>query len=62
MADKEALAGGKRSDISVVAEDKNWRDYVKKEINSADAWSKDWGFLASGVIEGKYSKIGLSLL
>jgi len=55
MAEKDgALAAGKRNDITVVAEDKNWRDYVSKELKSADAWSKDWGFLAGGVIEGKY--------
>ena len=54
MADKDVqITAGKRNDITVVAEDKNWRDYVGKELKSADAWSKDWGFLASGAIEGK---------
>ena len=41
----------KRSDITVVAQDKNWRDYISKEIKSADEWNKDWGFLAAGKIE-----------
>lgn len=54
MAEKDVqLTAGKRNDITVVAEDKNWRDYVGKELKSADNWSKDWGFLAGGVIEGK---------
>lgn len=41
----------KRSDITVVAQDKNWRDYISKEIKSADEWNKDWGFLTGGKIE-----------
>ena len=54
MAEKEAvLTTSKRNDITVVAEDKNWRDYVSKELKSADNWGKDWGFLVSGAIEGK---------
>lgn len=54
MAEKDVqLTAGKRNDITVVAEDKNWRDYVNKEIKSADAWTNDWGFLAGGVLEGK---------
>ena len=54
MAEKDVqITAGKRNDITVVAEDKNWRDYVSKELKSADAWSKDWGFLAAGSLEGK---------
>jgi hypothetical protein len=54
MAEKDAvLTTTKRNDITVVAEDKNWRDYVGKELKSADNWGKDWGFLVSGAIEGK---------
>ena len=48
MAEIEAK---KRTDITVVAQDKNWRDYVSKELTSADKWTQDWGFLAGGKIE-----------
>ena len=51
MAQEVQVTAGKRTDISVVAEDKNWRDYVSKELKSADTWQKDWGFLSSGVLE-----------
>ena len=43
----------KRNDISVVAEDKNWRSYIANELNCAERWHNDWGFLAAGAIEGK---------
>ena len=35
MADKkdEPVTGGKRTDITVVAEDKNWRSYVANELS-----------------------------
>ena len=46
MAEKEVeITKGKRSDLSVVAEDKNWRSYVANELNCAERWHKDWGFL-----------------
>jgi hypothetical protein len=41
----------KRNDMTVVAEDKNWRDYIAKELKSADNWEQDWGFLSSGKLE-----------
>lgn len=44
------LITGKKKDITVVAEDKNWRSYVANEIKGADNWNTDWGFL---VAEGK---------
>jgi len=55
MADKDAqvTTGGKRNEISVVAEDKNWRSYVANELGCADRWNADWGFLAAGALEGK---------
>ena len=55
MADKKdpLLNAGKKSNISVVAEDKNWRDYVGKELNSAEKWHQDWGFLTAGALECK---------
>ena len=53
---KDAPAtGGKRTDITVVAEDKNWRSYVANELSCAEKWHNDWGFLAGGAIEGKFS-------
>ena len=41
----------KRNDITVIAQDKNWRDNVAKELNSANQWNKEWGFLVGGNIE-----------
>ena len=52
MAEKDVeLTKGKRNDITVVAEDKNWRTYIAKELDSAERWNHDWGFLAGGAIE-----------
>ena len=44
MADKDLLANRKK-EISVVAEDQNWRSYIKNELDCAEMWQKDWGFL-----------------
>ena len=41
----------KRTDITVVAADKNWRSYVANELNCAERWHNDWGFLQGGAIE-----------
>ena len=39
MADKDVqITGGKRSEITVVAEDKNWRVNVASELAYADRW------------------------
>ena len=35
----------RRSDLTVVAEDTNWRTYVAKELHVADQFNEDWGFL-----------------
>lgn len=56
MADKKDVqiaGGGRRNELSVVAEDKNWRSYVAKELGDADRWHNDWGFLAGGALECK---------
>jgi len=55
MAEKKdvQVTGAKRTDITVVAEDKNWRSYVANELACADRWHNDWGFLAGGAFEGK---------
>lgn len=50
MVDKktaEPIPGRKR-DINVVAEDRNWRSYVDNELMCQDRWNQDWGFLAGG--------------
>jgi hypothetical protein len=56
MEGKDPAAEGARkvNAISVVAEDKNWRTYVAKELNTAEKWNSDWGFMAAGAIEGKF--------
>ena len=54
MAEKE-ITKAKKNNITVVAEDKNWRSYVEKELASAESWHNDWGFLAGGAIECKFS-------
>ena len=52
MADNKGDAPvAKRSDITVVAQDKNWRSYIANELNCAEKWHNDWGFLAGGAIE-----------
>ena len=62
MADKDVqVTGNKRSEITVVAEDKNWRTNVASELAFADKWHKDWGFLAGGAIEGKYFNLLINL-
>ena len=45
------ITSGKRNDMTVVAEDKNWRTSVAKELNQANQWASNWGFLAGGAIE-----------
>ena len=37
---------GRKKDISIVAEDQNWRSYIHNELKCAELWQKDWGFLA----------------
>ena len=51
---EESIPTGKRHEITVVAEDKNWRSYIANELACADRWNSDWGFLAGGALEGKY--------
>lgn len=48
----EAKAGGdlitgKKREISMVADDQNWRSYVANELKGAEAWNQDWGFLVA---------------
>ena len=41
----------RRNEISVIAQDKNWRSYIANELACAERWHHDWGFLAGGAIE-----------
>ena len=55
---EEGAPKEKRNNITVVAEDKNWRSYVANELQCAEKWHNDWGFLAGGAIEeGKEPQI-----
>jgi hypothetical protein len=49
MSKKEESKGGdvkvKRGDLTVVAEDTNWRTYVSKEIQAENDFNENWGFL-----------------
>ena len=42
----EVLAA-RKNELSVVAQDQNWRSYVNNELQCADKWDQDWGFLGS---------------
>ena len=42
----EVLAS-RKNDLTVVAQDRNWRTYVAKELKDADQWASDWGFLSA---------------
>ena len=35
----------KRGDLTVVAEDTNWRTYVSTELRVANEFNENWGFL-----------------
>ena len=50
----------KRSDLSVVAEDTNWRISVAKEEQIANAFFEDWGFLTKAA-QGKLDTLSLTL-
>ena len=43
----------KRGDLTVVAEDTNWRTYVSKELYVANQFNEDWGFLTKAA-QGKH--------
>ena len=46
----------KRGDLTVVAEDTNWRTYVSKELFVADSFNEDWGFLTKAA-QGKFNRL-----
>uniref|UniRef100_A0A7S3JCU9 Uncharacterized protein n=1 Tax=Euplotes harpa TaxID=151035 RepID=A0A7S3JCU9_9SPIT len=37
---------GRKKDISIVAEDQNWRSYINNELMCTEIWQQNWGFLA----------------
>lgn len=46
--DKAAdIITGKKREISMVADDQNWRSYVANELKGAETWNQDWGFLVA---------------
>lgn len=51
MANKGEKAGeimaGRKKEVSIVAEDQNWRSYISNELKCAEIWNSDWGFLSS---------------
>ena len=57
MAQKNDKAGevlaSRKNELSVVAQDRNWRSYVANELRCADQWAADWGFLGANS-DGKY--------
>ena len=60
MAQKADKAGevlaSRKNELTVVAQDRNWRSYVQRELRDADVWNQDWGFLSSKA-NGKFKLI-----
>lgn len=58
MAAKKDGAGevlaARKNELSVVAQDRNWRSYVSNELKCADQWAADWGFLGANS-DGKFT-------
>ena len=42
----------KRNELTVVAEDTNWRTYVSMELRVANEFNENWGFLTKNA-QGK---------
>ena len=40
------MSKGRKLGDNEVAADQNWRSYIKTEMDSADIWHENWGFLA----------------
>ena len=54
MADKaKEILNSRKNQLDEVSQDRNWRSYVANELNCADRWDNDWGFL-SGKSKGNY--------
>ena len=60
MSKKEDAKGGdvkvKRSDLTVVAEDTNWRTYVSMEIAAQNDFNENWGFLTKAA-QGNFNTV-----
>ena len=41
------IMAGRKKEISIVAEDQNWRSYIHNELKCAEVWNQDWGFLTA---------------
>ena len=53
MGDKaKEILNSRKNQLDEVSQDRNWRSYVANELNCADKWDQDWGFL-SGKSKGK---------
>lgn len=50
----------KRSDLTVVAEDTNWRKYCANDLRVAGEFNENWGFLTNAA-QSKYFKIELTI-
>jgi hypothetical protein len=48
----------KRSDLTVVAEDTNWRKYCANDLRVAGEFNENWGFLTKAA-QSKYLNDGL---
>merc|ERR1712110_270652 len=49
---KEVL-NARKNELSVVAQDQNWRSYVANQLKCADMWQADWGFLGGQSASGE---------
>ena len=41
------IMAGRKKEMSIVAEDQNWRSYINNELKCAEVWDQDWGFLTA---------------
>ena len=54
------IIAGRKKELSVVAEDQNWRSYINNELRCAELWQQDWGFLADHGTESNRVQIDRS--
>ena len=47
------MLASRKNELTVVAQDRNWRSYVSNELRCADQWAGDWGFLGANS-DGKF--------
>lgn len=51
----------KRSDLTVVAEDTNWRKYCANDLRVANDFNENWGFLTKAA-QGKYLRANANVI